>query len=78
MHSQSLNLRLEMIMYVALQRTNLLGDNSNRMVTLCETNHCNTVHRKINDGNSVCQLALLASIAPLLLNTVDYLLVFNQ
>ena len=49
MHSQSLNLRLEMIMYVALQRTNLLGDNSDRMVTLCETNRCNTVHRKIND-----------------------------
>ena len=64
MHSQSLNLRLEMIMYVALQRTNLLGDNSDRMVTLCETNRCNTLHRKINDDNSVCQFALLASIAP--------------
>ena len=47
------------------------------MVTLCETNCCNTVHRKINDGNSVCQLALLASIAPLLLNTFAYLLVFK-
>ena len=43
----------------------------------CHPHSYGTVHKK-HDGNSVCRSALFVVIAPLTVNIIDYLLVFNQ